>query len=144
MLIFWAGWQPEMSLWESGSTNGWLGENTKPPVRIFDVFLMSQVSAMGQRRYDPCPQNTKSVQQCIEWKMQVLYRIWVPGTGFSAASHSAATLSKCVTPYKIQSMQRSFKDWELMSHRHLGGWRYVGSDFNPHCFFSIQNTHNLG
>lgn len=69
MLIFSAGWQPEMSLWESDSTNGGIGENVKPPVRLFNIFLMSQVSAVGQRRYNLCPGNIKSVQQCMQCKI---------------------------------------------------------------------------
>lgn len=119
MLIFWAGWQPEMSLRESAQMSG--SERMWSLLEIIYIFLVSQVSTMGQKRYNPCPRDIKSVQQCIQCKIQVSYRMWLPGTGFSVSSHSAAALSKCIAPYKIQSTQRSFKGRERMSHRRLGG-----------------------
>ena len=143
MLIFWVGWLPEMSLWESGSTKGWLGENTKPPLRLFNIFLTSQASTMGQRRYDPRPQNIKSMQQCIQCKIQVSYRMWVPGTGFSVSSHSAATLSKFITPLQNPIHADIMKGLGADESQASRGWHYVGSDFNSHCFFSIKNIQDL-
>lgn len=140
MLIFWAGWQPGTSFWESGSTNVQLREKAKSPMWFFSILLVSQVSTVGQRRYDPWPWNIKSVEQCTLYKTQVSYGIWVPGTGLSVPSHSTAILSKYVVPLQnpvhAEIIQGSGAQRD--ESQASGGWHCVGWDSNSHCFSAYK------
>lgn len=141
MLMF---WQPEMSLWESGTTNVWLKEKAKPPIRFFSILLVSQLPTVGQGRYDPCPWNKKSVQQHTQYKIQVSYRIWVSGTRLSVSSHSTAILSKFVVllqnPAHAEIIQGLWAQRD--ESQASGGWHCVGWDLVS-LFFSIQYIHNI-
>lgn len=142
MLIFWAGWQLEMSLWESGSKNGWLREKIKSSVCLFSIFLMSQVSS-GPEKTQPLSlehkacavgcamQNAGVIQNESAWNR-------ILGT-ITQSCHAFQVQNPLENPIHAEISQGLEADESQVSR----GWHCVGYDLNCYCFFSIQYKYKL-
>lgn len=143
MLIFWAGWQPEMSLWESGSTNGWLRENIKPSVSLFSISLMSP----------RCPQGAREVMILVLEHKARAVGCAVKNAGViqnvNAWNRILGTITQCCNAFQVQNLLQNPIHAEISQG--LGadesqvsrGWHCVGYDLNSYSFFSIQYKYKL-